>query len=224
MRRSHLRFILALEPASIQPPVTHLPHLWLQCRQNQPIRKPKVHITSLSKQGFVLPLEWQGGFWQSSSALVCCLCYQKRLRCSSSVTVHIVGMSSVWYSKLPNHKLSDRFILLLDGPLFPQFSFSSFPCLIWLILLCRGLFFPLLFLLFPLCFSKLLSLSCFLFLFFASRFPSLVCCHPWLFMALQNFSAPFHLAGAQPLSIHRSFLVVVEISYRTFAPLFCLVA
>lgn len=79
-------------------------------------------------------------------------------------------------------------------------------------------FFPLLFfLLFPLCFSKLLSLSCFLFLFFASRFPSPVCCHPWLFMVLQNFSAHFHLSGAQPLSILRSFLVVVEISYGNLA-------
>lgn len=83
-------------------------------------------------------------------------------------------------------------------------------------------FFPLLFfLLFPLCYSKLLSLSCFLFLFFASRFASPVCCHPWLFMALQNFSVPFHLAGAQPLSIHRSFLVAVGIFYRNLSPLFC---
>lgn len=80
-------------------------------------------------------------------------------------------------------------------------------------------FLPLLFfLLFPLCFSKLLSLSCFLFLFFASRFPSLACYHPWLSMALQNSSVPFHLAVAQPLSIHRSFPVVVEISYRNLAP------
>lgn len=54
--------------------------------------------------------------------------------------MYVYCLVLLWYSELPNQKHSDRFILLLDGPLFPKFSFSSFPCLIWLILLCRGLF------------------------------------------------------------------------------------
>lgn len=86
-------------------------------------------------------------------------------------------------------------------------------------------FFPLVFfLLFPLCFSKFLSLSCFLFLFFASRFPSPVCCYPWLSMPLQSFPVSFHLASAQPLPVHRSSAVVVEVSCRNLAPSVCLIA
>lgn len=47
--------------------------------------------------GFVFPLEWQVGFWQSSSATVLLpLLSEQRLRCSSNVTVHVVPMCSAW--------------------------------------------------------------------------------------------------------------------------------
>lgn len=173
---------------------------------------------------FFLPLEWQAGFRQCSSALFCCLCYQNRGSDALPVYVRVLPGPALilWAAKSETlwqiyfitrwASLPKVLIFLLSVPHLTHSALS------WS-------FLPLLFsLLFPLCFSKFLSLSCFLFLFFASRFPSPVCCHPWLFMALQNFSVLFHLAGVQPLSIHRSFLVVVDISSRNLAPLFCLTA
>lgn len=86
-------------------------------------------VSSLSKLGFVLPLQWQGGSWQSSPATVLLpLSSEQRLRCSSSVAVHIAPTCSAWscsdtLSRQVRKSLQSfrfYFFFLLDGPSLPK--------------------------------------------------------------------------------------------------------